>query len=60
MSVRATTVTPPFAELRVLDTMIAIAKRNDETLSRRGRQLKMAMSALGLAALLVGLGTWLD
>jgi hypothetical protein len=52
-------VDPRFAEVRVLDTMIAIAKRNDETLARRGRQLKAAMAGLGLAALLVGLGTWL-
>lgn len=52
-------VDPRFAEVRVLDTMIAIAKKNDQTLARRGRQLKAAMSALGLAALLVALGTWL-
>ncbi|MGH2596912.1 MAG: hypothetical protein ACRDH7_13220 [Actinomycetota bacterium] len=52
-------VEPHLAEVRVLDTMIAIAKQNDETLARRGRQLKVSMSALGMAAFLVGLGTWL-
>ncbi|MDP9297450.1 MAG: hypothetical protein M3O98_02105, partial [Actinomycetota bacterium] len=50
---------PRFAEVRLLDTMIAIAKRNEATLAKRGRQLKTAMSALGIAALLVGVGTWL-
>ena len=52
-------VDPRFAELRILDTEILISKLNDETLARRGRQLKVAMLALGVAALLVGLGSWL-
>ena len=52
-------VDPRFAELRILDTEILIAKLNDGTLAKRGRQLKVAMAALGIAALLVGLGTWL-
>ena len=52
-------VDPRFAELRILDTQIAIAKRNDGALARRGGQLKAAMVALGVSAFFVGLGTWL-
>jgi len=51
---------PMFTRIHVLDTMIATARRNDETLARRGRQLKAAMIGLGLATLLIGVGGWLD
>jgi len=50
---------PRFAEVRLMDTMIAIARRNEEVLALRGRLIKVAMSTLGVAALLIALGAWL-
>ncbi|MFN8234119.1 MAG: hypothetical protein U0V56_11860 [Actinomycetota bacterium] len=50
---------PRFAEVRLMDTMIAIARKNEEVLALRGRLIKVAMSTLGVAALLIALGAWL-
>jgi hypothetical protein len=48
---------PEFARLRLLDTNIASIERLAGTIYSKGRRLKLSMSLVALAALLVAVGT---
>jgi len=48
---------PEFARLRLLDTQITTIKELAGTLYRKGRRLKLSMSLVAAAALLVVAGT---